>query len=573
MPVTLRDKLTACVQASLATLYDTGFLDKTQGDAPTVFLAPPKHAAHGDFSCTVALSLARAAGKKPRNIAEKLQEALGLADGLLEKTEIAGPGYLNLHVSLATWHAVLAKIIASGIDFVHSDRGAGEPVLVEFVSANPTGPLHVAHGRGAVLGDVIASILATAGYRVEREYYINDLGHQTDVLARSIYLRYAELQGETITPPADFYPGEYIIDIAREVQKDVGTAYLNTPETTWLLPLRQRGIDAMMQRIRTDLSAFGVRFDRYVSERQLTEQVDLAKLVAKLEAAGHIYEQDGKKWFRSTSFGDEKDRVVVREDGRPTYFAADLAYHDDKLRRGFKRIIDVWGADHGGYVARIKAGLVALGHSGDPLTVVFLQMVSLTRGGEAVRMGKRLGTAVWLQEIIAEAGRDATRYLFIMRRPESQMDFDIDLATRKSLDNPVFYAQMGHARLASIQRRAREAGIALPAFSADSLDALTLPEEIELIKALARAPDVIADAAEALEPHQVVTYLQSLIAQFHSYYSQYKSTERVISDDAKKTMARLFLCQGLQIVLQALLQILGVAAPHRMSLTDSNDEE
>ncbi len=561
--MTLREQLTTHVEEALAVLYTEGFLT---GDAPSVALTPPKQATHGDYACTVALALAKAAGKKPRDIAVALQQALGNAGGLLDKTDIAGPGYLNLHVAPATWHQLLCTVIGAGKAFLRSSRGKQQKVLLEYVSANPTGPLHVAHGRGAVLGDVIANLMATAGWNVEREYYVNDLGNQIDVMAQSVYLRYAEICGRPFTPPEQFYPGEYIIDIAQQVHEKVGEAYLGKPQSEWLDAIKNLGVSAMLERIQADLQAFGVRYDHFVSEQALGRKMDLHGMLAALEKAGHIYQEDGKKWFRSTAFGDDKDRVVVREDGRVTYFATDIAYHHNKLQRGFDRLINIWGADHGGYVTRVKAGISALGHTGDPLRVILMQMVSLTRGGEAVRMGKRLGTAVWLREIIEEAGRDATRYFFLMRRADTQMDFDIDLATKKSLDNPVFYAQMGYARLASIARRARDEQVPEPVVNLAAVAPLVLPEELDLIKTLVRAPDVVADAAESAEPHLVVNYVQSLIAQFHSYYTQYKNTERVISQDGAKTQARLILCRGLAEVLHDLLDLLGVAAPERMSL-------
>ncbi|HET6346808.1 MAG TPA: arginine--tRNA ligase, partial [Myxococcota bacterium] len=436
--MTVRERLTSRVQAALASLYERGFL---QGEPPQVLLMPPKQAAHGDYSCTVALALAKPARKKPQEIAAQLKEALGDADGMLTQTEIAGPGYLNLHVAPAVWRSILSQAIKEGADFLRAKRGAGQRVLVEFVSANPTGPLHVAHGRGAVIGDVVATLLDFAGYRVEREYYVNDLGNQADVMARSVHLRYQEAFGRPLTPPEDFYPGDYIIDMARALKADVGERYLDAPESAWLDDIRSRGIAAMLQRIRSDLDAFGVRFDHWVSERELTARVGLDRFVARLEQTGHIYVEDGKKWFKSTAFGDDKDRVVMREDGRPTYFAGDIAYHNDKLERGFDHLINVWGADHGGYVARVKAGLAALGYDPGCLEVLLGQMVSLSRGGEAVRMGKRLGTAVWLREVVDEAGRDAFRYFFLMRRLDAQMDFDLELATKRSIENPVYYAQ------------------------------------------------------------------------------------------------------------------------------------
>ena len=488
---------------------------------------------------------------------------------MCSRTEIAGPGYLNLFVKAETWRAQLHAIAQAGAAFVRSEAATPARILLEYVSANPTGPLHVAHGRGAVAGDVLARLLTASGHSVVREYYINDMGQQADVMARSIYWRYLGLCGRDVPQPESFYPGDYLIPIAAEFHDALGADYVDQPESSWLPQLRDRGIARMLARIRTDLTAFGVDFDRYVSERALTEAAGLGQMLRRLRDADHIYVQDGKQWFRATAFGDDKDRVVVREDGRPTYFASDIAYHHDKMQRGFDRLINIWGADHGGYVTRVKAGLRALGYSGEPLQVILIQMVSLSRGGEAVRMGKRLGTAVWLSEVVAEAGRDATRYFFSMKRNDTQMDFDVDLASKNDLENPVYYAQMGHARLAAIARRAAAAGVSAPILTPQALTPLVLPEEIALIAALSRAPDVVADAAAALEPHQLTTYLQGLIAQFHSYYSLYRGTERVISADAAKTQARLLLCAALQAVLKTLLDMLGVAAPERMLLPDA----
>lgn len=559
--------MTAHVERALAALAKDGLVT---GALPAVELVPPKSAAHGDYATPIALALAKSAKKKPRDIAEALKRALGDAGGLLEKIEVAGPGFLNLFVAKAAWLEALAHVLQAGETFVRSDHGKRERVLVEFVSANPTGPLHIAHGRGAVTGDVIAGLLDAAGYDVSREYYINDLGNQTDIMARSIHLRYAELFGRAFAPPEDFYPGDYIIDVARELKTEHGDRFLDQPEAAWLTLFRDRGIDAMLRRIRADLDAFGVRFDRWTSEKELVARVGLDGLVERLEAGGHVFTEDGKKWFRSTAFGDDKDRVVVREDSRPTYFATDIAYHDDKMRRGFKRLVNVWGADHGGYVARVRAGMQALGHDPAALKVVLVQMVSLSRGGESVRMGKRLGTAVWLDEVVREAGRDATRYFFVMRRSDAQLDFDIELATKKSLDNPVYYAQMGHARMCSIARRAAAQGIPAPTLAPGALDALALPEELQMVKTLVRAPEVVAAAADLCEPHLIVHYVQDLIGQFHSYYTLYKNSEKVISDDPQKTRARLLLCQALRLALAALLGILGVEAPEQMAAADAD---
>ncbi|MEO0593247.1 MAG: arginine--tRNA ligase [Myxococcota bacterium] len=566
---TLRQRLTDALTAALGRLYSDGFLE---GDAPAIQLTPPKQESHGDFACNVALALAKPAKRNPREIATQLVEQLGDADGLLERVEIAGPGFINLFVAPAAWHKTLSNILAAGADHIRSEHGEGRRILLEYVSANPTGPLHVAHGRGAVTGDVLANLLDAAGFAVEREFYVNDLGHQVDVLARSIHVRYRELFGQHPKHPEDFYPGEYVKEIAEVLRQELGDAHLESDEDQWLATFRQRGVDRMLDRVRADLEAFGVRFDRFVSERALVESTDLVGMADELEAKGMVYEQEGKKWFRSTDFGDDKDRVVVREDGRTTYFCSDLAYHRDKMSRGFERLINVWGADHGGYIARVKAGLSAFGYDPDALEIVLIQMVSLTRGGEAVRMGKRLGTAVWLRDVVNEAGKDATRYFFLLRRSDSQFDFDLDLATQKSLDNPVYYAQMGHARLCSMIAKAAEQGVPQALDGEGALDALTLPEELTLIKMMSRAPEVVVAAAESREPHQVVFYVQELIALFHSYYTRYSATERVISDDAAKTRARLLLCGALRTTLAALLAVLGVDAPERMSLEAADEE-
>ncbi|MEZ0315078.1 MAG: arginine--tRNA ligase [Myxococcota bacterium] len=568
MVVSIRTKLAKHLEGTLTRLQASGALT---GDLPAVALSPPKEAAHGDFASNLAMLVAKSAKKNPREIAGLIQREVGDGGGLIAKCEVAGPGFINFFITQKAVMESFAEALAAGEGFVRTNHGEGKRVLVEFVSANPTGPLHLGHGRGAVVGDVVASLLDAAGFSVAREYYINDLGNQTDVMARSIYLRYAELCGRPFSPPEDFYPGEYITDIARAVHAEVGEALLDKPESEWIEKLKGRGIALMMKRIKDDLSAFNVRFDSFVSERELSERVGLPAFVKRLEGLGHIFMEEGKTWFRSTTFGDDKDRVLIREDGRPTYVTADLAYHEDKLKRGFVGLVNVLGADHGGYVARVRAGIAALGYDAKALEVILIQIVSISRGGEAVRMGKRLGTAVWLREVLEQVGPDAFRYFFIMRRSDAQMDFDLELATKKTLDNPVFYAQMGHARMCAIVRKADEQGVPRPVYSPGALDALTLPEEIALVKTMLRAPEVVVDAAVSREPHQVVHYIQDLIAQFHSYYSQYKGTERVVSADPVKTRARLLLCEGLRVTLKALLGILGVSAPDRMSLDDATE--
>ncbi len=562
---TVKEQLQTLVQEAMNSLYQEGFL---QGEPTSIFIEPPKQASHGDFACTAALGLAKAARKNPREIAARLQDAIP-ENTLVARTEIAGPGFLNFFINASAWQDALVDVLNHGETYLHSDFGKGKRVLVEYVSANPTGPLHFAHGRGAVLGDVVSRMLSCIGFDVVREYYVNDQGNQTTVLAQSIYIRYQELFGQEPQHPEDFYPGDYIKEIARVLGEELGDKYLNKPEEQWLEPFKTRGIELMRTRIKDDLNALGVEFDSWISEKELTDELDLDKVIGRIAEKGHIFVDEGKTWFKTSDFGDDKDRVVKREDGRTTYFASDIAYHDNKIDRGFSHLINLWGADHGGYIARVKAGLSALGHDPAALEILLLQMVSLSRGGVKVRMGKRLGTAVWLRDVISEAGKDATRYFFLMRRSDAQMDFDIDLAAKKSLDNPVYYAQMGHARMCSIAKKAQEAGYTTPPVSAEALRALVLPEELGLIKTMLRSPTVLRDAALNREPHQVVHFIQALIAQFHSYYSQYSKTERVISDDREKTIARLLLCRALQSTLKCFLDLLGVDAPEQMYLEDA----
>ncbi len=429
--MSIRSQLHGHIVVALQTLAEE--LDQDFSKGPRIALVPPKLAAHGDYTTPVALGLARLWQQKPRDVAARLKAVLGDMGALVSRIEIAGPGHLNFFVEANVWRNNLLELLHNPEGALQSPSNDAGSILLEYVSANPTGPLHVAHGRGAVHGDVLARLLKAAGYDVQREYYINDMGRQTDVMAESIYLRYGELHGKAFDAPKDFYPGSYITDIAQEVMAQEGDTLLHVSKETWLPKLRTFGIERMLTRIRADLAAFNVSFDHWVSEQTICQDDILKSVIDRLTTAGHTFVEDAKTWFRSTTFGDDKDRVLLRDDGRPTYFLTDLAYHDAKARRGFARLINIWGADHGGYVTRIRSGLIALGHDGVKLEVLLIQMVSLSQGGEAVRMGKRLGTAVWLDEVVNKAGSDATRYLFSMRRIDAQMDFDIDLAMRHSI--------------------------------------------------------------------------------------------------------------------------------------------
>ena len=570
---------------------------------------PPRDPRHGDFAVNAAMVLAKAAGKPPRELAQQIAEAARAADAerAIEGIEIAGPGFINVRLAKDVWLRALAEVEARGADFGRTEVGKGKAIIVEFVSANPTGPMHVGHGRGAVVGDAVSRLLAWSGHAVTREYYVNDYGAQVQTLARSVHLRYQELHGRQVTMPPKSYPGEYVVEIARLLKEAHGDRYLDAPEAEWLAPFRDRAVEHVLGLIREDLGRLAISFDVWSSEKALYESGAVDGFMKELEDKGLVYvgklpppkskkgaapakpaaaegdahgaaeeeEAEGEllTLFRSSQYGDEVDRPVRKSDGTPTYFCADIAYHWQKRQRA-GLLVDVLGADHGGYVPRLKAALQALGHSGDDLRVVLIQMVNLTRGGEAVKMSKRAGTLVWLREVVEEVGPDAARFIFLTRRSDAQMDFDLDLAKRQTLDNPVFYVQYGHARMASILRKAAEAGAPAPRFDLEALRALELPEEQDLVKRILAFPELCAGAALACEPHRVAFWLQETIGAFHSYYTLgKKSGERVLGPDPRKTSARLQLVAALKQALANGLAVLGVAAPERMDARAVEEDE
>jgi arginyl-tRNA synthetase len=515
---------------------------------------------HGDYASNIAMILASRMKKSPREIAKTLVEGIEDRDGVLERVEIAGPGFLNFFVREGGLITLLDAVERQGDRYGSSDLGKGGRVQVEFVSANPTGPLHIGHARGAVVGDVVANILAAVGYRVFREYYINDAGNQMDNLGKSVLLRYRELLGETAEFPEGCYRGDYIRDLAAELLKRDGERHL-ARDTAKVVPLfTDYAAGAILEGIKEDLRTFGVVFDLYFSERELYRDEGVEKLLRDLEEKGFIYREGEALWFRTTAFGDEKDRVVVRQNGAPTYFAADIAYHRNKFLRGFDTVIDIWGADHHGYIPRMSAAVQALGHPKEALKVILVQLVNLLRDGKPVAMSTRSGEFVTLREVVEEVGRDAARYNFLMRRSDSHLDFDLELAKRQSNENPVYYVQYAHARICSILRMAAERGIAVPSAGEAGASLLRLPEETDLIKAITRFPEVVEGAARTLEPHRLTFYLNDLAAIFHSYYNRNK----VISDDVALTGARLFLVSSLLTVLKNALKMLGVSAPEKM---------
>ena len=529
-------------------------------DLPDFVLEIPRSKEHGDVAANLAMVLAKQEKKNPREIAGVLVDKLQGADPAIEKLEIAGPGFINFYLRESVWYAVLEKISAEGERFGASDTGGGARVLVEFVSANPTGPLHIGHGRGAVLGDAVARILAFAGYRVEREYYINDVGNQMRNLGRAVYLRYLQLLKRDAAFPDDLYQGAYIFDIAREVILKQGSRFLDESEDDAVPFFTDFASSCILKGIQADLETFGVSFDTWFSEKKLFESGSVQSLIEHFRTKRLAYEKDGALWFQASGFGDEKDRVMIREDGRTTYFASDAAYHKNKIDRGFAATVDIWGADHHGYVPRIRAVLDALGISRDAFSVILVQMVNLLRDGKPVAMSTRSGEFVTLREVIDEVGTDAARFNFLTRRSDAQLDFDLEVAKKQSDENPVYYVQYAHARICSIISFAEEKGHGIPAYEAIDAGLLAEPEEIDLIKKLSLFPRMVAGSARAYEPHRISAYLMELVAQFHSYYNKH----RVITERQDLSMARLYLMSCIKRVLKNGLDLLGVKAPDKM---------
>jgi arginyl-tRNA synthetase len=554
----VKDKLKTLLEEAIATASGRGLLKP--GDIPSFDVEKTREDTFGDYATNAAMVLASSVRDNPRKIAKAIVDSLVDREGLIDRIDIAGPGFINFFIRDSVWRGLLGEIDRLGERYGESDGGKGKRVQVEFVSANPTGPLHIGHARGAVTGDVIANTLHAAGYSVTREYYINDVGNQMNTLGRSVFLRYRELLGEAIDFPPDYYQGQYIADLAGAILKTEGDRFLTLDEKDVLAFFTPFAAGAIMQGIRDDLGAFGVVFDCYFSEGDLYRDEGVAKLLQELQSRGFIYREGETLWFRTTDFGDEKDRVVVRENGEPTYFAADIAYHRNKYLRGFDTIIDIWGADHHGYLPRVYAAIQALGWDKETLKIVLVQLVSLLRGGKPVAMSTRSGEFVTLREVVDEVGKDAARYNFLMRRSDSQLDFDLEVAKKQSNENPVYYVQYAHARICSIMRTAGERGFDIPAFAEVDPGLLGLPEEILLIKHITRYPEVVEGSAAALEPHRFTFYLNELAALFHSYYNKH----RVISEEEDLSRARLFLMKCIGTVLKNALTILGVSAPEKM---------
>jgi arginyl-tRNA synthetase len=554
----MKEKIIKLLEQSTALCVSEGLfvIDKL----PVIELEVTRDEAHGDYATNVAMVIASQAKKNPRVIAQAIAAKLEDEGHLLSKVEIAGPGFINFFIQKENWRSLLREIDRRQDRYGTLDFGVGKKVQVEFVSANPTGPLHIGHARGAVTGDVVANILKASGHEVLKEYYINDVGNQMRNLGRSVYLRYLALLGEKIEFPQDHYQGDYIAELAKEILARDGDRHRGKSEDEILPVFTSYAAGSIMEGIKDDLGAFGVTFDSYFSEGELYKNDGVMKLLETLREQGYVYREGDTLWFRSTAFGDEKDRVVIRDTGTPTYIAADIAYHKNKFDRGFDFVIDVWGADHHGYIPRLKASIEALGGNREALKIILVQLVSLLRDGKPVAMSTRAGEYVTLRQVIDEVGRDAARYNFLMRRSDSQLDFDLELAKKQSNENPVYYVQYAHARIASIMRMAAERSMEIPGSDEADLSLLTLSEEIQLIKSVIRFPEIVEGAAKALEPHRVTFYLNELAGIFHSYYNK----NRVITDDAALSRARLFLMKSVGQVLRNALGMLGVSAPERM---------
>ncbi|TWT27612.1 arginine--tRNA ligase [Planomicrobium sp. CPCC 101110] len=524
----------------------------------TVQLESPKDKTNGDYATNIAMQLTKLAKKPPRAIAEAIVSNLDKEAANIETVEIAGPGFINITIKKDYLLDVVKTVLEQQEEYGRSTSGGGERVQVEFVSANPTGDLHLGHARGASVGDSLCNVLDLAGYDVSREYYINDAGNQINNLALSIEARYFEALGNPDSMPEDGYRGQDIKDIAEDLVKEHGDKFANITHEERYKAFREHGLKVELAKLQKDLADFRVEFDVWFSETSLYEKGEIDIALNKLRENGHIFEEEGATWFRSTTFGDDKDRVLIKNDGSFTYLLPDIAYHEDKLSRGFDKLINIWGADHHGYIPRMKAAIEALGYDRDTLEVSIIQMVQLYKDGEKMKMSKRTGKAVTMRELVELVGLDAVRYFFAMRSGDSHMDFDLDLAVSQSNENPVYYSQYAHARICSILRQAESQGFTA---STGSLDLLTSEKEIDVLKKIGDFPLVIADAAKLRAPHRVTTYIQELASNFHSFYNANKVLD---TSNEELTRARLALITAVKITIANALKTVGVAAPEKM---------
>ncbi len=526
---------------------------------PEVVIELPKEESFGDLATPVAMPLSKILKRPPRKIAEEIINSFEEKD-IFENIEIAGPGFINFTFSKSYLYSEIKNLIKDSTGFLRNNIGKGERVHIEFVSANPTGPLHLGHGRGAAVGAALSNLLEAGGYKVEREYYINDAGKQVKLLGLSVFARYKNLLDIDYPVPDDGYKGDYIGDIAQAIVRENGKRYSDAAFEDVADFFTDFSYKLMLKTVAQDLKAFGIIFDMWQSERELYENNDVKKAIDDLKIHGYIYEKDGAVWFRATDFEDDKDRVIIKQDGEYTYFTSDIAYHRKKIEKKFDELIDIWGADHHGYIPRIQAVIQALGYPKESLKVLLVQMVTLLRGGKPVQMSKRAGEFVTLKEVLDEVGADTTKFIFLTRRPDSHLEFDLEVAKAQSAENPVFYVQYANARINSIFAHAKEQGIRIEKLEEADFSLLSAPEELRIIKKLLSYPMVFEGAVIAHEPHRITFYLQELAGMFHPYYHKYK----VVTDDVNLTAARLALCEAIRIVLRDGFEILGLSAPERM---------
>jgi arginyl-tRNA synthetase len=531
----------------------------TEEQIPDVILEIPKEKAHGDYSTNMAMQLARVAKKAPRMIAEALIENFDRSKASIEKIELAGPGFINFYMNNAYLTDLIPTVLEAGEKYGETTVGGNQKVQVEFVSANPTGDLHLGHARGAAVGDSLCNILAKAGYDVSREYYINDAGNQINNLALSVEARYFQALGQDKPMPEDGYHGADIIGIGKSLAEEFGDKYVNVDEQERFEFFREYGLKYEMAKLQKDLEDFRVRFDVWYSETSLYKNGKIDEALEVLRERGYIYEEEGATWLRSMDFGDDKNRVLIKQDGSYTYLTPDIAYHKDKLDRGFEKLINIWGADHHGYIPRMKAAIQSLGYAADALEVEIIQLVHLYKNGEKMKMSKRTGKAVTMRDLVDEVGLDATRYFFAMRSSDTHMDFDLDLAVSESNENPVYYAQYAHARICSILRSGEEQGMKVDKNSDFSL--IGAEKEIELLKKLGEFPQAVGEAALKRVPHRVTNYIMELASTFHSFYN----AEKVLDlEQLERTKARLALIKTVQITMRNALALIGVSAPEKM---------
>jgi arginyl-tRNA synthetase len=556
----MKEVIRSLVREALSKAAQKGNISLPDPDSVKIEVSRSKDPRFGDYATNVALALAGVTGMKPRDLAAVVTENLPSAPDMLVASEIAGPGFINLSLAPGVWHGILHEIHEKREGYGRSVHADAPPVLLEFVSANPTGPLHVGHGRGAAVGDTLARLLRTCGYSVDTEYYVNDAGNQMRMLGRSLLYRYRQALGQDVEFPQDHYRGDYMIEMAAKLKgTELGERLIHLPESEAVELATRYACDTILVGIQNDLAFFGVTYDRYFRESTLHNSGALAETLAELRSKGNTEDLEGALWFSMADQEGEKDRVLVRATGEPTYFAADAAYHRDKLSRDYGLLIDVWGSDHHGYVPRVKAAVEALGYDSNVLRVLLVQFVTLVREGQKISMSTRSGEFVTLREVLDEVGPDAARFFFLTKRCDSHLDFDLDLAKKQSRDNPVYYVQYVHARIASIFRIAAERNIDTDMSNPD-LTILTVSEEAKIMKHLAHFPDMLSEAAETLEPHRLTFYLLDLAELFHAYYHD----NRVLTEDASVKKARLYLIEAVRQVIANGLAILGVSAPERM---------